>query len=146
MSQVVSHRDNHLAPTDAVSRRMSRTGPRDTSAEIRLRRSLYGLGLRYRVNYIVSKRPRRTADVVFTRARLAVFVDGCFWHGCPEHASWPKKNAGFWKNKIETNRMRDRDTDKLLKEKGWEVVRIWEHEDTEEAAKRIASLYYSRVG
>jgi len=124
---------------------MSLTGQRDTSAEMRLRRRLHALGLRYRIHYVVLQRPRRTADVVFTRARLAVFVDGCFWHGCPKHGSWPKSNAEFWRNKIETNRRRDRDTDHRLKKKGWAVIRVWEHEEPDEAAKQIAMLYRSRL-
>ncbi len=121
------------------------TGQRDTFAELRLRRCLHAMGLRYRVDQAVLKRPRRTADLVFTRARVAVFVDGCFWHGCPEHASWPKSNADFWRDKIETNRRRDKDTDDRLEAEGWAVVRIWEHEDPHEAANRIARLYRVRL-
>jgi DNA mismatch endonuclease, patch repair protein len=68
-----------------------------------------------------------------------VFVDGCFWHGCPEHASWPKANAEWWKAKIEANRARDRDTDRRLTEAGWMVIRVWEHEDTVTAADRVES-------
>ncbi|MCB1880157.1 MAG: very short patch repair endonuclease [Gammaproteobacteria bacterium] len=124
---------------------MSLIGQRDTSAEMRLRRRLHAIGLRYRINHVVLDRPRRTADVVFTRARLAVFVDGCFWHGCPEHGSWPKNNAEYWRDKIETNRRRDSDTNDRLEASGWAVVRIWEHEDPDKAAKRIALLYRSRL-
>lgn len=116
---------------------MSQTGQRDTSAEMRLRRRLHAMGLRYRVDQMVSQLPHRRVDIVFTRARAAVFVDGCFWHGCPEHGTWPKHNAEFWCNKIETNRRRDGDTDKRLAAAGWEVVRIWEHEDPGNAAERI---------
>jgi len=75
---------------------------------------------------------------------VAVFVDGCFWHGCPEHASWPKSNADFWRGKIETNRSRDADTDQRLNALGWKTVRIWEHEDAREAADRIAELVDAR--
>lgn len=72
--------------------------------------------------------------------RLAVFVDGCFWHGCPVHATWPKTNAEFWRAKIEKNRVRDRDTNRRLREEGWTVVRVWEHEDVDEAADRIIAI------
>jgi DNA mismatch endonuclease (patch repair protein) len=78
-------------------------------------------------------------DIVFTRKRVAVFVDGCFWHGCPIHASWPKRNADFWRTKIEGNRRRDCEQDRALVEAGWRVVRIWEHDDIEEALKRVQS-------
>jgi DNA mismatch endonuclease (patch repair protein) len=80
---------------------------------------------------------RREADLVFSGSRLAVFIDGCFWHGCPEHGTWPKSNADWWRAKIESNRQRDAATDDLLKEAGWTVVRVWEHEDPEEAVERI---------
>lgn len=74
---------------------------------------------------------------------MAIFVDGCFWHGCPKHASWPKSNADFWREKIEANRSRDADTDQRLKALGWQVVRIWEHEDAGDAANRIAELVHA---
>jgi DNA mismatch endonuclease (patch repair protein) len=80
---------------------------------------------------------RRRADVVFPRRRVAVFVDGCFWHGCPEHATSPKHNAEWWKEKLAANVRRDRDTDRRLSEAGWLVFRIWEHEDPRTAADRI---------
>jgi len=76
-------------------------------------------------------------DFVFRRERLVVFVDGCFWHGCPEHGTWPKQNADFWRNKIETNMRRDRDTNERLVSQGWEVIRVWEHEEPDHAARRI---------
>src|SRR5687768_2082049 len=104
------------------SLRMKRVRQKNTSAESALRRELYALGLRYRIHVPVLAKPRRTADVVFTRLRIAVFVDGCFWHGCPLHATWPKANAEFWREKIVTNRERDRDTDMRLREDGWKVV------------------------
>ena len=83
---------------------------------------------------------------MFGPARVAVFVDGCFWHGCPVHATWPKNNAEFWREKIETNRLRDRDTDRRLVAAGWEVVRMWEHEDIEEAADRLERIVRDRRG
>jgi DNA mismatch endonuclease (patch repair protein) len=115
-----------------------------TRAEIDLRSALHARGLRYRLHVPLLKKPRRIADIVFSRAKVAVFVDGCFWHGCPEHASWPKSNADFWREKIETNRSRDADTDQRLHALGWETVRIWEHEDASQAASRIAELVDAR--
>jgi DNA mismatch endonuclease (patch repair protein) len=119
---------------------MARTGQRDTKPEFELRRILHSRGLRYRVDRPVLPEVRRRADLVFARTRVVVFVDGCFWHGCPEHATWPKRNAEFWREKIETNRLRDRDTDKRLAAAGWRVERVWEHEDIAVAADRIEQL------
>lgn len=124
-----------------ASRRMARVRQRGTDVEIELRRALHALGLRFRVQVPLSRKPRRVADIVFIGARVAVFVDGCFWHGCPIHATWPKENAGFWRAKIEANRARDADTTRRLRELGWEVIRVWSHEDPTEAARRI----YDRV-
>ena len=81
---------------------------------------------------------RRRADLVFTRAKVAVYVDGCFWHGCPLHGTWPKANAEWWRAKLERNIKRDRDTDRQLEAAGWRVARVWEHEDMVAAAVRIA--------
>lgn len=117
---------------------MASTGRRDTKPEIVLRRLLHARGLRFRVDRPVQGVRRRRADIVFGPAKLVVFVDGCFWHGCPEHATWPANNADFWREKIETNRLRDRDTDERLAAEGWDVVRVWEHEDPVQAADRIA--------
>lgn len=119
---------------------MASVRQKGTQVEINLRRALHDKGLRYRLNVPLLTSPRRSADIVFPRARVAVFVDGCFWHGCPEHASWPKSNADFWREKIETNRSRDADTDQRLTALGWEPIRIWEHEDATRAANRIAEL------
>jgi DNA mismatch endonuclease (patch repair protein) len=80
---------------------------------------------------------RRRGDIVFTRARVAVFVDGCFWHGCAEHGTWPKQNAEWWRAKITANRNRDRDTDRRLRDAGWAVIRVWEHEAAPTAADRV---------
>jgi DNA mismatch endonuclease (patch repair protein) len=81
---------------------------------------------------------RRRADLVFPRARVAVYIDGCFWHSCPQHATSPKNNAAWWTAKLEANKTRDADTDRRLEEAGWAVVRIWEHEDPAAAARRVA--------
>ena len=93
-----------------------------------VRRALHAEGLRYRVGLPVPGRPRRTIDVAFTGIRLAVFVDGCFWHGCPTHRTWPKTNADWWLQKIDANRSRDAETDQILSECGWRVIRVWEHD------------------
>lgn len=119
---------------------MKRVRRTSTSAELDLRRVLHARGLRYRVNVPVLPDKRRRVDVVFRHARLAVFVDGCFWHGCPQHATWPASNADFWRDKIEANRERDTDTNSRLEEAGWRVVRVWEHEDPSVAADRIEAL------
>ncbi|MEE7456818.1 very short patch repair endonuclease [Methylorubrum populi] len=123
-------------------RRIRTTG---TAPEIALRRELHALGLRYRVSYPVPGKPRRTIDVAFTRHRLAVFVDGCFWHGCPVHGSLPKTNAAFWANKVDTNRLRDRDTDRALTAAGWHILRIWEHTGSEEASAMVLSALDQRA-
>lgn len=121
----------------AVSERMARTGPRDTAAELKVRSELHRRGFRFRVDRAPIGGVRRRADIVFIRRRVAVFIDGCFWHGCPEHGTWPKHNADWWREKIETNIRRDRDTDSRLGHAGWTVVRIWEHEDPIDAANRV---------
>ena len=121
-----------------TSRRMAKVRQQGTDAEIALRSELYRRGLRYRVGYEVLKKPRRVADVAFPGLKIAVFVDGCFWHGCPEHATWPKRNAEFWRQKIKTNRLRDADTNSRLQKIGWTVLRFWEHESPIEASDRVA--------
>jgi DNA mismatch endonuclease (patch repair protein) len=118
---------------------------RDTRPEKALRSAVHALGLRYRVNARPAPELRRSADLVFTKAKVAVFVDGCFWHGCPEHHRPATKNAEFWRGKIDANRVRDVETDRALVERGWAVVRIWEHDDAVEAAERIARLTRTRL-
>lgn len=110
---------------------------RDTAPERRIRSLLHREGLRYRVSARPLPGLRRTADVVFTRARVAVFVDGCFWHGCPEHFRPASSNSDFWITKIEGNRTRDEETTRRLVEEGWQVIRIWEHENPDAAAARV---------
>jgi DNA mismatch endonuclease (patch repair protein) len=111
---------------------------RDTAAEKALRSLLHRRGLRFRVHYRLPGL-RRQADIAFPRARIAVFVDGCFWHGCPDHGTWPKENAVWWREKIEANQRRDADTDARLMEKGWSVIRVWEHERPDAVAPVIAA-------
>ena len=123
---------------------MQRVRQKNTSAESALRRELHALGLRFRLQVTVLDRPRRVADITFTVPRIAVFVDGCFWHGCPRHATWPKTNASFWRTKISDNRARDKDTNTRLRAIGWTVVRVWAHEPASRAALRIATLVKKR--
>ena len=118
---------------------------RDTAPEVRLRSAVHRLGLRFRVGMRPLPGFRRTADLVFTKQRVAVFLDGCFWHGCPEHYTAPVAHSDYWKDKVAANVARDRQTDEQLKEAGWRVVRVWEHEDLDAAAKRIRSLINDRT-
>ena len=110
---------------------------RDTGPELAVRRLVHARGLRYRVNARVEPDLRRTADLLFVRRRVAVFVDGCYWHGCPEHYRPPKTNTDFWSAKIDRNRARDAETTALLSERGWAVLRSWSHEDPVTVADRI---------
>ena len=116
---------------------MRRQARRDTKPEMLLRRALFARGLRYRLDRAPIRGMRRRADIVFGPAKVAVYVDGCFWHSCPEHATVPKNNREWWVEKLAANVARDRDTDRQLREAGWEVVRVWEHEDMEVAADRV---------
>jgi DNA mismatch endonuclease (patch repair protein) len=114
---------------------------RDTKPELALRRELHRRGLRYRVDTALPLPGfRRRGDVVFTRRRLVVFVDGCFWHGCEMHGTTPNTNATYWRAKITRNQERDLDTDRRLGDAGWSVLRIWEHEDASTAADRVATI------
>ncbi len=124
--------------TDArTSARMSRQRRRDTAPEVALRRELHRRGLRFYVDRAPLPGVRRRADLVFPRRRVAVYVDGCFWHRCPLHATDPKNNAQWWADKLAANVQRDRDTDSGLTAAGWTVVRVWEHEDPIAAATRV---------
>lgn len=123
---------------------MSVAARRDTAPELALRRALHAAGYRYRVVYPVPGNRRRTIDIAFTRARVAVFVDGCFWHGCPQHGTQPRANYAWWRTKLAANEVRDRDTDRLLNETGWRVVRIWEHEDLDAAVSAVTSALAGR--
>lgn len=125
------------ASSDAIRRTMLGCRSRDTRPEKALRSVLHAMGLRFRVCTRPVAQVRRTADVVFTRARVAVFMDGCFWHGCPQHYRIPRTNTAYWADKITGNQTRDRQTDELLQDAGWTVVRIWEHEDALVAAEAV---------
>ncbi|MCA1007310.1 very short patch repair endonuclease [Rhodococcus hoagii] len=127
-----------MPSTDPLtSARMRAQRRRDTAPEVALRRELHRRGARFFVDRAPLRGLRRRADLVFPRKRVAVYVDGCFWHSCPQHATSPKNNAQWWADKLAANVVRDRDTDARLAAAGWQVVRIWEHEDPAEAADRV---------
>lgn len=140
MGHVMSRQDEAIPPvpsSDAVSRRMSAARRRDTAPEMSVRRALHRRGLRYRVDAPLPGMPRRRADLLFTRARVAVFIDGCFWHSCPQHATTPAANRSWWVAKLRRNVDRDRDTDNILTTVGYQVLRFWEHEDAADVADAI---------
>ena len=111
---------------------------RDTGPELEIRSLLHRAGLRYRVDYrIGTGRSAPRPDIVFTTQRIAVFIDGCFWHQCPDHATMPKANRDFWEPKLQRNVERDRENDAALEATGWTVLRFWEHEDPDAVAAAI---------
>lgn len=123
---------------------MRQVGSSDTGPEMKLRRALWHAGYRYRVDFpVADTRP----DIVFREAKVAVFVDGCFWHGCPEHGAVPESNRDYWTQELERNRERDEEDRKALEAEDWTVVRIWEHEVDEklpQAAEKVAEAVHSR--
>jgi DNA mismatch endonuclease (patch repair protein) len=132
------------SPGNRASMRANKS--RDTKPELALRQAVHARGMRYRVGIRPIPSLRRTADLVFTKARVAVFLDGCFWHGCPQHHTVAKTNATFWAEKVRRNRERDAETDRLLTEHGWVVIRVWEHDDPRQAAERIDTIFGQRAG
>lgn len=128
------------ASSDAVRRRFAEQRREGTGPEMELRRALHARGLRYRVAYPVPGLQRRSIDVAFLGPRVAVFVDGCFWHGCPQHFVPPKANAQWWADKIERNRARDQETVRHLATQGWRSIRLWEHEPVEEMSAAVTLL------
>ncbi|MGH1564730.1 very short patch repair endonuclease [Mumia sp. DW29H23] len=127
------------ASSPAVRRGMQANRGRDTKPELAVRRAAHAAGLRYRVDRRPIPTFNRRADLVFTRSKVAVFVDGCFWHGCPEHHTIAKSNATFWAEKVRRNRERDAETDSALTAAGWTVIRAWEHETPDDVVERILS-------
>ena len=127
-----------------VSARMAGLARRDTAPEVAIRRLLHAQGLRYRVAYPVPGLRRRSIDIAFTRRKVAVFVDGCFWHGCPEHGTQPRANASWWATKIAANHARDDDTTVRLEAQGWLVLRAWEHEEPRQVAARVIAQVAGR--
>jgi DNA mismatch endonuclease, patch repair protein len=133
------------ASSAATRLRMLRTRRRDTACELALRSAVHRLGGRFRVDWALPG-TRRRADLAFVSRRIAVFVDGCFWHGCPEHGTWPQANRDWWRAKIKANIDRDRDTDRTLKNLHWRVLRFWEHDDPDSSARKVVkALGYRRA-
>ncbi|WP_276314964.1 very short patch repair endonuclease [Streptomyces sp. WAC 06738] len=132
------------ASSAARRRNMQAIRSRDTKPEKLLRQKLHAKGLRYRVAARPLPELRRTADLVFRPSKVAVFVDGCYWHGCPEHYVSPRTNSGYWSEKVAGNVNRDRDTDERLLNAGWMILRFWEHEDPSQCAERVAEAVAER--
>lgn len=127
-------------PVEAISRRYAALRRRDTAAELRIRRALHQQGLRFRVHARIDGLPRRRVDIAFTRWKVVVQVDGCFWHGCPQHSRVPQTNSDWWQWKISNTIRRDRDTDRQLASLGWKVARFWEHEDVSAVVARVMAV------
>jgi DNA mismatch endonuclease, patch repair protein len=137
--------DYPIPSSTATTARMKGNRSQDTLPEMRLRRELHSRGLRYRTHVRILPGSRRRADIVFTRVQLAVFVDGCFWHGCPAHWTVARSNREYWQAKVDKNRQRDLDTDQQLIGAGWLSLRIWEHEPTGLAADLVQMAYEDRL-
>jgi len=116
---------------------MRRVGSKNSAAERALRSVLHTEGMRFRIHRRVD---RVIADIVFPRPRVLVFVDGCFWHGCPKHATYPKSNTDYWLPKLRENKERDRRQSKELRKAGWKVIRVWEHECLPPTPRTVARI------
>jgi DNA mismatch endonuclease (patch repair protein) len=132
------------ASSSKARSRMQSQRARDTAPELKIRRLLYSAGMRYQVDRAPIVGLKRRADILFGSSRVAVFIDGCFWHSCPEHGSRPRANSEWWRVKLMRNLERDRDTDRRIQDAGWLVLRVWEHEDPAEAAARIMAAVRNR--
>jgi DNA mismatch endonuclease (patch repair protein) len=137
-------RKQSWASSDRARNVMRGNRSRDTRPELAVRSAVHRRGLRYRVSARPLPNIRRSADLVFAKARVAIFVDGCYWHGCPEHYVPSLSNQEYWNEKISRNRARDADTDARLLAQGWLPVRIWAHEDPEQSADLIARVVQER--
>jgi DNA mismatch endonuclease (patch repair protein) len=134
------------ASTDATRRSMLGNKARDTKPELKVRQLLHARGYRYRVDFKLDAQIRSRADIVFTRQRLAVYIDGCFWHGCPIHGTRPKANGEYWNVKLSRNAERDSAVGEALRDRGWLVLRFWEHERPNEVAATVAAAVDARRG
>jgi DNA mismatch endonuclease (patch repair protein) len=133
------------ASSPAVRRSMQGNRSRDTTPELLVRRYLHSVGLRYRVHFRPIKDWNRRANVVFPKAKIAVFVNGWFWHGCSKHYRLPKTNVAYWDAKIGRNIERDQETWKRLKSDGWLVIVLWEHEDLQTKVRSTAKQIKKRL-
>ena len=132
------------ASSEAVRRTMLGNRGRDTKPELAMRSALHAAGLRFRKNYRPLPGSRMVVDVAFTRWKVAVQLDGCFWHGCPEHGSRPATNADYWDKKLRDNAERDRRLERVLENSGWEVLRFWEHESPPDITSRVRLVLESK--
>jgi DNA mismatch endonuclease (patch repair protein) len=132
------------ASSEAARKTMVGNRRRDTRPELKVRQLLHGAGLRYRIDVQPLPGLRRRADVVFRSLRVAVFIDGCYWHSCPEHGTTPRTNREYWSAKVAANRLRDEDTNVRLAEAGWCVARYWEHEPPEDVAADVIRIIRER--
>jgi DNA mismatch endonuclease, patch repair protein len=139
-------KERPAAASEQKRRSMSRQRSRDTGPELAIRTRLHAMGYRYRVDHRPLPAVRTRGDIVFTKVRLVVFVDGCFWHQCPLHATSPQHNGAWWEAKLAANVERDRATDQRLAAAGFRVVRIWEHEPPDEAVATIVGALASPAG
>lgn len=135
----VSLEPSSWASTPGSRRSMQSNRRRDTSPELAVRSLLHRQGMRYRVDF-APMGDRRRADIVFTRHRVAIFIDGCFWHKCPVHGTSPKRNSAYWTPKLQRNAERDLETNARLAAHGWQVLRFWEHENPEDVARQIVAI------
>lgn len=131
------------ASSPAVAKTMSKIHRRDTKLELKVRRELHRRGLRFRVDFGAA--PGRP-DIAFTRAKVAVFLDGCFWHGCPLHGTWPKSNAEWWKAKIGRNLELDARVREQLEEDEWLVLRYWAHDDVDDICDEVEDVWRDLSG
>jgi len=138
------NRQSSWASSEKTRKSMRANRRRDTTPELALRRELWKAGLRYRVDARVLAQVARRADLSFRRERIAVFVDGCFWHMCSLHRTVPATNREFWEAKLKANRVRDLDTDRRLVAEGWLPIRLWSHEDPSVASIVVAEAVFQR--
>lgn len=147
MPRTDSHLEKQLswASSPAIRESMLGNKSRDTKPELIVRRYLHASGLRYRVHTRPIKDWNRRADIVFPRAKIAIFINGCYWHGCYKHYKEPKTNTAYWSQKIKRNVERDSETYARLRKAGWLVIKVWEHEDLNEKASKITGLIRRRL-
>jgi DNA mismatch endonuclease, patch repair protein len=138
--------EDSWAGSRSVRRSMQGNRGGKTKPEIALRSALHRNGFRFKIGSRLIPGTRRTADIAFTTEKVAVFVDGCFWHGCAMHGHIPLRNESFWSAKIIRNKQRDAEVDQSLIEAGWAVIRVWEHESIDDALRVVATRIRERRG